>query len=150
MSSWRSRHSIIPAVYIVFRDNSKVLLLKRANTGYHDGDFSMPSGHIEAREPAILAATREAREEVGVDIAPEDLHLVYTQHRIAEEGDHERLNLFFEAKRWRGNPKNAEPHKCSELRWFDEKKLPTNIVPELPHFFKDIAAHKTYGNFDFS
>lgn len=149
MTDWRNRHSVIPAVYIVFRLNGKLLLLKRANTGYHDGDYSLPSGHFDGGESAISAAVRESKEEVGVDIDPKDLIHVHTQHRLAEEGDHERLNLFFIAKKWIGKVRNAEPHKCSELLWADKDSLPDNLVPEVKYFLKHFAARQTYGDFGF-
>lgn len=150
MSNWRNRHSVVPAVYVIFREGDKILLLKRANTGYRDGFYSLPAGHFDGGEPALQVAIREAKEEVGVDIAPEALRLVHTQHRLAEEGDHERLNLFFEASTWNGTPTNAEPEKCSDLRWVDIRKLPDNLVPELKYAMPRIAAHIPYGHFDFT
>lgn len=150
MTNWRDRHSVIPAVYIIFRDGDKILLLKRANTGYHDGDYSLPAGHLDGGESALRAAIREAKEEVGITLAPEAMQLIYTQHRMAEEGDHERINLFFEATKWEGTPTNMEPDKCSELSWANIHTLPDNLVPELAHALPHIAAHKLYGHFAFS
>ena len=149
MTNWRDRHSVVPAVYVIFRDGDKVLLLKRANTGYRDGDYSLPAGHLDGNESAATAAVREAKEEVGVDINPADLHLVHTQHRMAESRDHERMNLFFEATKWRGELTNAEPHKCAEIRWASLNDLPENLVPELTHLFKHLAKNEPYGDFDF-
>lgn len=149
MTNWRDRHSVVPAVYIVFRDGDKVLLLKRANTGYRDGEYSMPAGHLDGGESALTAAVREAEEEVGVRIKPEDLRLVHTQHRLAEEGDHERINLFFEAKKWSGELTNAEPHKCAEIRWCKLSELPQNMVPELQHMLPLYQKGKPYGDFGF-
>jgi 8-oxo-dGTP pyrophosphatase MutT (NUDIX family) len=141
---------VIPAVYIIFRDGDKILLLERAHTGYHDGDYSLPAGHLDGGESALLAAIREAKEEVGVDIAPEAMRLVHTQHRMAEEGDHERMNLFFEATKWGGTPTNMEPDKCGGLSWTDINQLPENLVPELAHALPRIAMNKPYGHFAFS
>jgi 8-oxo-dGTP pyrophosphatase MutT (NUDIX family) len=72
------------------------------------------------------AAVREAREEVGVEIAIDDLVFSTVMHRI--EGD-ERVDFFFQAQAWRGDPFNAEPEKCDDLRWFDLNGLPENTVP---------------------
>jgi 8-oxo-dGTP diphosphatase len=36
--------------------------------------------------------------------------------------------VFFAARRWVGEPVNAEPHKCSEIAWHDRDDLPGDIV----------------------
>lgn len=149
MTHWQDRHTVVPAVYVIFRDGDKVLLLQRANTGYHDGDYSMPAGHLDGGESALTAAIREAKEEVGVDIKPEDLRLVHTQHRMAEEGDHERINLFYEARTWSDELTNAEPHKCSEIRWFSLDALPSNLVHELQYMLPHYQKAEPYGDFGF-
>ncbi|HKU18931.1 MAG TPA: NUDIX domain-containing protein [Candidatus Saccharimonadales bacterium] len=149
MIDWRDRHSVVPAVYILFRRDDEILLLKRANTGYRDGFYSLPAGHLDGGEPAVYAAVREAKEEVGALVRPEDMRLVHTQHRVAESGDHERLNLFFETTTWQGEPTNAEPEKCSEVRWALLAKLPTKLVPELQHFLRHYRAQQPYGDFGF-
>ncbi len=149
MIPWQDRHKVIPAVYILFRKDNQVLLLKRKNNGYRDGYFSLPAGHLDGGESAIAAAAREAKEEVGVDVLPKQLHLVHTQHRVAESGDHERISLYFEIRTWQGEPKNTEPEKCSELLWADLDKLPPKLVPELGHFFRHLAQKNPYGHFGF-
>ena len=47
-------------------------------------------------------------------------------HRLADE---ERLDFFFEAKRWKGNIKNMELQKCDDLSWFPLDDLPDNTIP---------------------
>lgn len=101
----------------------EVLLGRRAGTGYGDGLWHLPSGHLEAGESVIEAAVREAREETGVDLDPADLTFVHVMHRAPE-----RVGLFFAATRWRGEPYNAEPHRCSELGWWPLDKLPHDMV----------------------
>lgn len=149
MIHWRDRFSVIPAVYVVFRRDNEILLLKRANTGYHDGDYSLPAGHVDGGESALTAAIREAKEEVGVTIKPQDMQLIHTQHRVAESEDHERINLFFAANSWQGELVNEEPDKCSEIRWVRTDALPDNLVIELQHALPAIFAGRPYGHFGF-
>lgn len=144
------RFKVIPAVYLVFRDKDKVLLLKRANTSYHDGDYSLPAGHVDGGEPAALAAVREAKEEVDVDINPADLRLVHTMHRSSTDPEpHERIDLFFAVEKWQGELRNAEEDKCSEIRWCSLHALPANMVPEVRVALEKIAARETYSDFNF-
>ena len=46
-----------------------VLLSRRYQTGWHDGEYSVPAGHVEAGETVTQAALREAREEVGLELS---------------------------------------------------------------------------------
>jgi 8-oxo-dGTP diphosphatase len=149
MTHSQERFKVVPAVYLIFRDGDKILLLKRTNTGYMDGFYSLPSGHLEGGEPAIMAAVREAKEEVGADIDPEDLRLVHTLHRKAEDGNHERIDLGFEVKKWRGTLVNAEPHKCDGLKWAASGDLPQNTIPLIRQILEEIARHEPYSDFNF-
>ncbi|HSW36873.1 MAG TPA: NUDIX domain-containing protein [Candidatus Saccharimonadales bacterium] len=141
------RFSLIAAVALVFRDGDKVLLLRRFNTGYMDGHYSLPSGHIDGNETAKQGAIREAREEVGADIKPHDLELLHTMHRKAS--DHERIDLFFVAKRWAGKLENMEPDRCDELKWVKIKSLPIKMAPEVRAGLQKIEAGEIYSDFNF-
>jgi 8-oxo-dGTP pyrophosphatase MutT (NUDIX family) len=119
------RHrSIVDLHLILRRDDGRVLLMRRANTGYGDGQLHLPSGHLEAAESAVDGVIREAQEEVGVIVDPADLRFAHVMHRAAETGA-DRLGLFFTTDRWTGAVRNAEPGKCSELVWADPKHFAT-------------------------
>ena len=113
-------------VHLLFFRSGQILLLRRFNTGYRDGEYSVPAGHLDGNETVIDAARREAAEEIGVQIEPQDIAFCSVMHR--NEGD-ERIDFFVEVRRWQGDPFNNEPHKCDELRWSDPAALPGNIIP---------------------
>ena len=46
----KDRNKAVPAVYLILKEGDKILLGRRVNTGYHDGDYTVPSGHVEAGE----------------------------------------------------------------------------------------------------
>ena len=114
------------AVHLFFVDGDRVLLLRRANTGYEDGSYSVVAGHLDGGEEVIAAAVREAREEVGVALDPADLQVIGVMHRRSND---ERIDFFVEAPRWSGTIVNAEPDKCDELRWAAFDGLPANVIP---------------------
>lgn len=92
---------------------------------------------------------RETREEIGIDIDSADLELVHVMHRKQiEPADERRINLFFAAKKWRGEPKIMEPDKSDDLRWFELDNLPDNTIPYIRQaigcFRKDIK-YSEYG-----
>lgn len=121
----KQRASYPIAVFAIFKQDDAVLLLRRANTGYRDGELSLPAGHVEAGESATAAMCRELCEELGITCQPQDLNLVVTLHRKEEE---ERLDLFFEVKNYTGTICNNEPEKCSELVWSKSTHLPKDTI----------------------
>ena len=120
------RFTIIPAVHLLFVRDGHVLLARRYNTGYEDGSFSVPAGHLDGNETVRAAAVREAAEEIDVVIRGADLGFGHVMHRRAADG--ERVDFFFVIERWLGEPRLAEPDRCDELRWADPADLPSNTV----------------------
>ena len=118
----------IVAVHALFIQDGKILMLRRANTGYEDGNYSVIAGHLESGEGLTRAMIREVKEESGVDVEPADLTLKTVVHRL---DDREQLDFFFEIKQWNGSIKNMEPKKCDDLRWFSLDELPTNTIPYI-------------------
>jgi 8-oxo-dGTP pyrophosphatase MutT (NUDIX family) len=112
----------------LFLTNSKgrVLLLRRFNTGYQDGNYSVPAGHLEANESAVEGIIREAREEIGITLLENNLKLCHVMHQMSSGSS--RIGLFFEVDEWTGNPINKEPNKCDDLRWYNIDNLPVNLV----------------------
>lgn len=127
MSAEGGRHRPFSAVYLLLFDGERVLLSERRNTGHRDGEYSLVAGHIEAGESARQAMVREAAEEVGIGLDPDDLTGAHVIHRNA--GDRVYLDVFFEARRWTGEVTNEEPGKCADLAWVRPDRLPPNTVP---------------------
>lgn len=123
------RFTVIPAVYLVLRRTDEVLLLRRANTGYRDGEYSLPAGHHDGGESLLSAMVREAKEEIGIDVHEDDLRLAHVMHRNAADG--ERVDFYFTCDKWLGDVTNCEEHKCDELRWTSLAALPENMIPEV-------------------
>lgn len=123
----KDRHKIITAVYLILlNEKDEVLLLRRANTGYEDGNYSLIAGHMDKEETAVRAMMREALEEGGIVVERGNLKLVHVMNRYT---DHDRMDLFFHSTEWSGEPVNQEPSKCDDLRWFPLEDLPPNMIP---------------------
>ncbi len=114
------------AVYLLLVRGDSILMLRRYDTGFADGSYSMIAGHVEAGEDLKTSMIREAREEAGIDLSPTDLEVVGVIHSMS---DREYVNFFLKASAWSGQVTNMEPDKCDDLRWFDMADLPENTVP---------------------
>ena len=111
----------------LFREG-QILLLRRFNTGFRDGEYSVPAGHLDGGETVMQAAVREAAEEIGVHIAESDMTFSTVMHRIEDD---ERVDFFVHVHTWQGEPFNAEPEKCDDLQWVDMHALPANTIPYI-------------------
>ena len=105
----------------------EILLLLRENTGYLDGYYDLPGGHVDENEDLFAAMIREAKEEIGIDIFREDMKVVHIYHNFRNG----MLKFGFSANRYEGRLINNEPEKCKELKWFETENLPENIIPRI-------------------
>ena len=64
----KERLKAVPASYLVPIKDGKILLLRRLNTGYEDGKYSLPAGHVETGENFTQCVVREMKEEIGISI----------------------------------------------------------------------------------
>lgn len=136
MSASHDRFVVIPAAYLfLLRDAEEtgareVLLQLREGTGYMDGHWAAAvAGHVEQGETVYEAAAREATEEVG--LTGVGLRAICAMQRTGATGlpIDERVDYFFTATSWSGEPRIMEPDKCADLRWFALDALPDPVVP---------------------
>lgn len=120
----RSRFPV--TVHLLFFRGDQILIARRQNTGYRDGEYSVPAGHLDGGETVIAAGIREAQEEVGLELRASDLEFIGVMHRLEDD---ERVDFFLRVRKWSGEPVNTEPDKCDDLRWVDTASLPHNTVP---------------------
>ncbi|MES2876183.1 MAG: NUDIX domain-containing protein [Patescibacteria group bacterium] len=140
-----TRHSIIPAVWTILRnEQGQIFLLRRHNTGWRDGWWTVPAGHVDKDESPTFAALRELKEEAGIIVRPDDLSEPLVHFYPADDRLHERVSLFFEVAGTQYAPVNAEPHKADRGEWFDPDALPEKIVPLLRRALLDLSAGVRY------
>lgn len=127
------------AVHLFLKKGNQLLLLRRFNTGYEDGNYSVIAGHIDGGEDVYAAMIREAKEEAGVSISLDNLKIVQVMHR--KKADEERIDYFFECYNWSGDIVIGEPDKCDRLDWFSIDELPENIIDYICEAVKNFKAN---------
>jgi len=132
------RHIVRVAVFVLLLRDGKVFLLRRQNTGWADGMWTVPSGHVDAGETVPQAALKEVREEAGVLIKEEDLQFMHVQyvHDVY-------VNFYFKTEQWEGEPCVAEPELASECMWVRVDDLPSDLI----YHIKAMLSETIEGNY---
>lgn len=143
--STKERFKPFVATYLVLIKDGQVLLSKRYNTGYRDGNYSLVAGHLDGGETTKQCIIREAKEEANIALCQEDLEVVHIMHRL--EPNREYFDIYLRAKKWSGDITIMEPDKCDELAWFELDNLPDNMVPEVKLALENIDKNIHYGEF---
>ncbi|WP_319667506.1 NUDIX hydrolase [Streptomyces ipomoeae] len=115
-------------LHLVLVQRDRVLLGLRAGTAWCDGWWHVPAGHLEEGESFLAGMVREAREELGIALAEEDLVVAHTVHDHDPETCASRLQIFFTVNQYAGRPYVAEPDKCAKLKWWSLSALPDKLV----------------------
>lgn len=141
----KEQFKIYIAAYLVLEKDGQILLLRRANTGYKDGNYSLVAGHLDGNETAVKCIIREAKEEAGITMHPKDISVVHVMHRYST--DREYIDVYLTSNIWTGEIQNMEPDKCDDLGWFPVDNLPDNILPEVKFALESIKKKNFYGEF---
>jgi 8-oxo-dGTP diphosphatase len=138
------RFQLLSAVHLFLIRDGQILLLRRFNTGYEDGNYSVPAGHLDGGEQIKAAMIREAQEEIGIELDPQALDVVGVMHRLSND---ERIDWFLTADAWSGEIANCEPECCDDLCWFDLDALPDNIIPYVRQALKNFQQGRWFDSF---
>ena len=143
MTTPSNRFALVPASYLYLIMHGQVLLQLRQNTGYMDGHWvAGAAGHVELHESAAQCAVREAAEEIGIAVELRDLEPLTVMQRTDGTPDPvgQRVDWFFAARCWAGEPTIMEPAKCARLEWHDLDRLPSPMPAYEREVLLDLRA----------
>lgn len=136
-------HIVIPSVNIFIVKDRKVLLGRRINTGWMDGHLCPPGGHVEEGETPTIAALRELKEELGIELSSQELDFLCVAAR--NNPPREYVAYEFIVRNLSVEPINNEPEKCSELVWIDINALPDEVIPHFAEVIqRSIISNEKY------
>ncbi len=130
------------AVHIILINDNKILLQKRKGSKLWPGYYALPAGHIDEGETQYDALVREAKEELGIEINPNDIinnYVVLRRNFFEIDGKilEPYIDYYFEIKKYNGVPKIIEEDKCDELLWADVNNLPEPFINYEGVFLED-------------
>lgn len=130
------------AIHIILINDNKILVQKRKGSKLYPGYYALPAGHIDKGETQYDALVREAKEELGIEINPDDIINNYVVLRrnffeIDEKILEPYIDFYFEIKKYTGIPRIIEEDKCDELFWTDINNLPEPFINYQGSFLED-------------
>jgi 8-oxo-dGTP pyrophosphatase MutT (NUDIX family) len=114
-------------VHTLLTRGRDLLLLRRARTGYLDGFYALPGGHVQRGEGIVECAIRELREETGISAAAQQLRPSAVLPYLS--GDQQGIDFIMQCRSFTGDPRLAEPDRFDEIGWWDIGALPERTVP---------------------
>lgn len=121
------RFTLRCAVHLFLIIDGKILVEKRKNREYCNGQYDVIVSHILGGENAVDAIIRTAKAEANIIIQKEDLEIIQVMHQ--NDNGLEYINYFFLANKYSGTIKNNDPQFCENLEWVDFK-YPINNLEE--------------------
>jgi len=121
----KEKFNLHAAVYLILEKDNLILLMRRFNSGWNDGKYTLPAGHVDGNETMADCMVREAKEETGIIINPNDLNVVHIVHQFSNS---EYIDFYLTAKKWSGEPKIMESNKCDDMQWFPLDNLPKDLL----------------------
>ena len=122
---------------VVIMDADKKILLGKRKNILGDGDWGLPGGHVKIGESLLECAKREVNAEVGVDI--KEMGLLNVSEIVNTGLDYQLVEIGYACNKWEGIVSLKEHKYCSEWKFFDIDRLPTNIFEVHKPFVLDVV-----------
>lgn len=144
--------SRIKANIVVFllltNQKGEVYLQQRSNTGFMDGLYEPIAGHLEYGEYPVQAAAREASEEAGIIVNPEDIELFAVSFNHNQEAG-PYLGLIFRTNKWKGKPETIEHDKCSDSGFFELENVQEKLIPQMKNIHETVFSDNSISILNF-
>jgi 8-oxo-dGTP diphosphatase len=108
-----------PTVDIIIRNKDQVVLIERQNEPF---GWALPGGFVDYGETLEIAATREAREETGLEL--EDLRQFHVYSDPTRDPRQHNISVVFTAH---GNGTLRAGDDAQNARWFRLDALPSPL-----------------------
>ncbi|MCP2015691.1 mutator protein MutT [Deinococcus sp. HSC-46F16] len=125
------------AAVLLINERGEVLLVRQA---YGRQFWGLPGGIVDPGETPLGAAVREAREEVGVEVALEGVVGAY----LLQGGGWPDIQAYvFAGRVLAGEPRLAAPQELSALAWCPLGEWPSPLLPDALAALEDLRAGRT-------
>jgi 8-oxo-dGTP pyrophosphatase MutT (NUDIX family) len=114
---------MVGAAILVVDNQDRLLLMKRADSGY----WGLPGGSTEPGERVEEAAKRETLEETGLQIYEMDLFGVFSgpelYYKYPNGDEVYNVTIIYRSNEWQGDVRINDEH--TEFCWFPRNEIPS-------------------------
>lgn len=110
-------------MYRKYHGNTEILLIKHVNSGH----WSFPKGHVEGNETEVETATREIKEETGIDVIIDPTFREIVSY--SPKKDTQKIVVYFIA-RAKNTDYIPQEEEISEIRWVELGRVNTVLSYE--------------------
>jgi 8-oxo-dGTP diphosphatase len=128
---FKKDHIVTSVVAVIINLSGEILLTQR-NVPPFLGQWVMPGGKIDLGEPIIRAVQREVREEVGLEVAVQNLLDVF--EHVTPGEDHYHFVILYYRCHPLSNAFNHNSAEVAEARWVPPDELWQYNMPEGTKF----------------
>jgi 8-oxo-dGTP diphosphatase len=129
---------------IMIQNHNGLVLLGLRKGSHGAGEWSFPGGHLEMGETIFTTATREVKEETGLDITKFEVISVADELRYFKSDGKHYLNIGLRGIYNDGEPTVMEPDKCEKWQWFELNNLPNNLFEGTELTINNFKRNKLY------
>ena len=122
---------------IVLKDGNQLLMGQRRDSGL----YGMPGGYLEKFEAWEEGAARELKEETGLEVDPNKIHVMQVFNALEKEKDYHNVAIIVLCEFPENQEvKTMEPEKCAGWQWWPiedlDKRFDEIFYPNR-HFMKE-------------
>jgi ADP-ribose pyrophosphatase YjhB (NUDIX family) len=130
-------------VFIQYQDS--ILMFKRSETKKaFPGWWALPGGHIDEGENPLSAAIREAKEETGLALTPQEMQLKFVATHYHTDRNEVYIVFGFLAV-IEHKPKQLEDNIEGTAQWIEKSQLMKleNVLPPVKYYFEHVLNNRS-------
>ena len=107
-------------VVLALIENSKKEILVQKRSKQKGGEYGLTAGHVKQGESSIQGIVSEIKEKLGIDIAPQELKLVYS-----ERNDQDRCfyDLYYLSKDCQISEMKLQKEEVESVKWCSQEEI---------------------------
>lgn len=114
-----NRYILIQLV-LIQNNNGQILIQKRSKQ--KGGEYALTSGHAKTGETPIQGIITEIKEELGIDVTPEELTLIYSQRSDINQVFYD---LFYLQNNYEISEMKLQKEEVEDVKWLTKKEVET-------------------------